>query len=199
MHKYTLLFAATFAIAGTSLMGCAAADATVPDESTDSTSEELVGAPVVESERAGSISSDGTAATVGLPSSCHTVALWNNRVDQLSAGQWLPAGWCLHNGNYTTLVLQSDGNLVLYSGTGRALWSSRTVGSGATRLIMQSDGNLVLYRGSVAVWNTRTNTTAARQSSQMILQSDDNLVVYRTIRDFRNVVISTTAVWYTGT
>jgi len=73
------------------------------------------------------------------------------------------------------LVLQGDGNLVLYS-TKRALWSSSTVGSGAIQLAMQSDGNLVLYtRDGRAVWNTGTYRSG---QSQLLVQPDGNLVVY---------------------
>lgn len=43
------------------------------------------------------------------------------------------------------LALQPDGNLVLYDRSGQALWASHTDGSGLTRLIVQQDGNLVLY------------------------------------------------------
>jgi hypothetical protein len=55
------------------------------------------------------------------------------------------------------LTLQSDGNLVLYSRTGRALWSSGTGGKGASDLVMQNDGNLVLYRRSTgrATWSSK--------------------------------------------
>ena len=53
-------------------------------------------------------------------------------------------------------VLQSDGNLVVYSSTGTAIWASNTVGSGADRLVAQSDGNLVLYSPTRAVWATNT-------------------------------------------
>ena len=57
----------------------------------------------------------------------------------------------------TTLVLQGDGNLVAYAPDGRAVWNSRTVGSGARQLIVQGDGNVVLYRADGrAVWATST-------------------------------------------
>ena len=55
------------------------------------------------------------------------------------------------------VVLQTDGNLVVYSATGRALWSSRSAGTGGDRLTMQTDGNLVIYRGAYpATWSWRT-------------------------------------------
>jgi hypothetical protein len=42
------------------------------------------------------------------------------------------------------LALQRDGNLVVRSKAGRALWSSRTHGTPAGKLTLQRDGNLVL-------------------------------------------------------
>jgi hypothetical protein len=55
------------------------------------------------------------------------------------------------------LTLQSDGNLVLYTRTGKALWSSGTGGKGVSDLVMQNDGNLVLYRRSTgkATWSSK--------------------------------------------
>jgi hypothetical protein len=76
--------------------------------------------------------------------------------------------------NYA-LVMQDDGNFVLYSGaltaSSKAVWASNTSGDGGgcgvspagCRATFQSDGNLVLY-GSTAYWasNTATNELAAR-------------------------------------
>jgi surface antigen len=59
------------------------------------------------------------------------------------------------------VVLQTDGNLVVYSATGRALWSSRSAGTGGSRLTMQTDGNLVVYRAAYpATWSWRTGPIA---------------------------------------
>lgn len=73
------------------------------------------------------------------------------------------------------LILQGDGNLVLYSPT-KPLWASQTVDKGGARLINQGDGNLVLYRSDmVPVWNSRTSGKGA---SILINQIDGNLVLY---------------------
>ena len=42
------------------------------------------------------------------------------------------------------LIMQGDGNLVLYNKNGKALWNSGTSGSVNDRLEVQSDGNLVV-------------------------------------------------------
>lgn len=57
----------------------------------------------------------------------------------------------------TRLTLKSDGNLVLYTSAGKAVWATGTVGKGAAYLIMRNDGNLVLANLSgTAVWATNT-------------------------------------------
>ena len=65
------------------------------------------------------------------------------------------------NGKYR-LILQHDGNLVLYvTANDTALWDSRTVGQSDRRLVMQHDGNLVLYELPLtqlkALWHSGTH------------------------------------------
>jgi len=85
------------------------------------------------------------------------------------------------------LLLQPDGNLVLYSPQG-ALWSSGTVNRGGARLIMQTDGNLVLYRQDmVPIWSSNSGGNGY---SKIIVQTDGNLVTYTN---------SMRATWSTGT
>ena len=57
-----------------------------------------------------------------------------------------------------TLILQGDGNLVLYQTGVGALWSSGTSGTAGQATVMQDDGNLVMYTAdSKPVWNSMTN------------------------------------------
>jgi hypothetical protein len=73
------------------------------------------------------------------------------------------------------LVLQKDGNLVLYS-PNRALWASGTDGRSVSFLTMQSDGNLVLYDSNFrALWYTRTSVN---KLMKLTVQQDGNLVLY---------------------
>ncbi|NTW62451.1 lectin [Candidatus Saccharibacteria bacterium] len=75
------------------------------------------------------------------------------------------------------LILQSDGNLVLYS-QGKAIWASWTVGKGGVKLIMQTDGNLVMYdKDWKAIWNSKTS---GKGTSFLCMQDDGNLVIYNT-------------------
>lgn len=80
-----------------------------------------------------------------------------------------------------SLLLQPDGNLVLYDANRKPLWASNTAGKKPKYLALQSDGNLVLYNTSnVAIWNSGT---AIGANSQLIMQDDGNLVLYN--RDYK--------------
>lgn len=48
----------------------------------------------------------------------------------------------------SSFIMQTDGNLVLYSGTGSPLWVSGTAGNSGAYLAMQDDCNLVVYSAS---------------------------------------------------
>ncbi len=104
-------------------------------------------------------------------------------MDTLQDGQMLRIGDTLksQNGQYR-LVLQSDGNLVLYN-RHRAIWSTGTLGKHAKKLMMQSDGNLVLYGTGGPIW---ASNTSGNRDAFVKLQDDGNLVIYK-------------AIWSTGT
>lgn len=73
------------------------------------------------------------------------------------------------------MILQPDGNLVLYS-PNRAIWATGTDGRQVSYLALQPDGNLVLYDiNSQPLWNSQT---AGRGPSSLIMQDDGNLVLY---------------------
>jgi hypothetical protein len=101
-------------------------------------------------------------------------------------------------------IMQSDGNLVVYSGAGSPTWSSGTGGSGH-RLVVQNDGNVVMYRpNGTSVWSTNTMQYPSGPAAtgfdmypgetlspgqwllssngqfQLVYQNDGNLVLYRT-------------------
>ena len=79
------------------------------------------------------------------------------------------------NGKYHLELQAGDGNLVLYSPSGRACWATNRYGAnGADFLILQTDGNLVAYqRGGRVIWATD------RLGGQWFyVQNDGNMVVY---------------------
>lgn len=83
-------------------------------------------------------------------------------------------------------ILQSDGNLVLYTANWKVLWTADTNGKGGQYLHFQPDGNLVLSRnieGTSVVWASNIYNWEAKfdpTPNRMfyILQDDGNLVFY---------------------
>lgn len=75
------------------------------------------------------------------------------------------------------LILQSDGNLVLYNKNGKALWSSGTAGNAGDRLEVQTDGNLVVYNGNAVKWASHSN--GRPKGCELVVQDDCNLVLYK--------------------
>lgn len=72
------------------------------------------------------------------------------------------------------MVMQGDGNLVVYDAAGRARWATGTSVLGSF-LVMQGDGNLVMYDAAGApVWTTATSSVGA----VLRMQDDGNLVLY---------------------
>lgn len=69
--------------------------------------------------------------------------------------------WHTHtNGRATgSLVMQGDGNLVLYSPGGRALWASGTNGTPGAFAFVHGDGNFSIHRPNLQpIWSTNTRT-----------------------------------------
>ncbi len=81
------------------------------------------------------------------------------------------------NGQYR-LIMQRDGNLVLYDDARRQLlWESNTQGQRVERVIMQRDGNLVLYlRNGQPAW---ASNTSGKPGSYLLIQNDGNMVIYQ--------------------
>ena len=74
-----------------------------------------------------------------------------------------------------SLVMQADGNLVLYY-QGSAHWATYTHGNGGAQLVFQADGNLVIYASNHEVlWATYTH---GHPQATFAIQNDGNLVIY---------------------
>jgi hypothetical protein len=97
--------------------------------------------------------------------------------DQLCAPHSMGLDQYIHApGGQYKLLMQDDGNLVLYGPNG-ATWASNTVGSGGTSVNMQDDGNLVIYTSTARpVWASSTAGTGS--GNHLVMQDDGNLVVY---------------------
>nr|XP_012558468.1 mannose-specific lectin-like [Hydra vulgaris] len=79
---------------------------------------------------------------------------------------WVPQNAIWASGSYNKgiaprrVVMQNDGNLVIYDVYNRATWATGTNEQGSIphRLVMQTDGNLVIYDGdNRPTWATGTN------------------------------------------
>lgn len=91
-------------------------------------------------------------------------------------GRLLPGTSISSDDGRFSLVMQGDGNLVLYRNGAGALWATGTAGKQVAFAVMQNDGNLVLYTPNGApVWASGTH---GNPGSVLILQDDGNLVIY---------------------
>jgi hypothetical protein len=115
--------------------------------------------------------------------------------DHLYPGQELRQGEALKSENGGTLILQTDGNFVLYAPDGHAIWASDTEGKPVTRVVFQKDGNLVLRSplgyGAPEGRGWWDSGTANRGVTQLVLQTDGNLVWYKGAASAANAVSST--------
>lgn len=98
--------------------------------------------------------------------------------DTVGAGQTLLPGMTVTSADDRyRLVMQSDGNAVVYAPNRRPIWSSGTYRFSGSRFVMQPDGNMVVYAPSGAVvWHS---ATAGSGGVRVTVQVDGNLVEYR--------------------
>ncbi|MFC4498076.1 MULTISPECIES: protein kinase domain-containing protein [Streptomyces] len=68
------------------------------------------------------------------------------------------ARWAaMTGGEGNSARFQADGNLVVYNSGGQPLWASQTNGHPGAVLVFQADGNVVIKSGDTALWATGTN------------------------------------------
>ncbi len=124
----------------------------------------------------------------GPPASCGTaVATTRPPSSVLGPGRRLDPGVRIDSpGGQFGLVMELDGNLVLYTAGNRALWASGTRGAEGASAVMRPDGDFVIYsKSGRAVWTTRT---ARHPGAWLAVQANGDVVIY----DSRG------AVWSTG-
>lgn len=56
------------------------------------------------------------------------------------------ARWNTRTKDGVKLIMQTDGNLVLYNDKASSVWSSNTAGRPNSYVVLQDDGNLVIYQ-----------------------------------------------------
>ncbi|MBK8238772.1 MAG: hypothetical protein IPK74_24865 [Deltaproteobacteria bacterium] len=137
----------------------------------------LYGEPTGPGGGVGETGGGGGETGGGAPGPCGVMAPG----DVLGAGEML--GSC--DGRFT-LVMQPEGNAVLYFNGVGALWGSGSEGTGGSSLVMQADGNLVIYGPAGARWHSQTH---GHPGAALYVQDDGNLVIYD----------GGTPLWHTGT
>ncbi|XP_043914535.1 mannose-specific lectin-like [Protopterus annectens] len=118
-------------------------------------------------------------------------------INHLKANGVLNKGESLVSSNgYFRATFQTDGNFVVYTGTGKPLWATGTAGKvDAAKLILQRDNNLVIYTyGGRAIWASNS-VRPYHSDCIMVMQDDGNLVIYRT----SHATTPIDAIWATGT
>ncbi|MFD0007885.1 hypothetical protein ACFVJ4_36485 [Streptomyces sp. NPDC127178] len=106
---------------------------------------------------------------------------WGYPPGVIDPGTTLRAGWQFQ-ANLTRLVMQSDGNLVMYRlRDNKAIWASGTWGHPGAYAKMQTDGNFVIYDANNRfLWHTNTaNYDSANPGYWAVLQNDGNFVIYK--------------------
>ncbi|MGB8940367.1 MAG: mannose-binding protein [Streptomyces sp.] len=76
--------------------------------------------------------------------------------------------------NRIRMVMQTDGNLVVYNEKGKPLWASMTFGENH-RAIFQQDGNLVIHNGDDRpIWASKSH---GHEGAQLVLRPDAKVVI----------------------
>lgn len=87
------------------------------------------------------------------------IALAQSGTSTLAAGAKLTEGQRIYSPNKSHyLVMQTDGNLCIYTSSDRFVWCNMATKGSGCHLIMQADGNLVVYdRNNQACWSSETH------------------------------------------
>jgi hypothetical protein len=120
-------------------------------------------------------------------------ALWSSHTDLphapspptgcgvIKAGEGLTVGGSVSAcGDAYTLLMQTDGNLVLYQNNPKKpLWATGTKGKDGFNAIMRADGDFVLYDiHDKMIWQS---DTANHPGADLAVQAEGNLVVYEDV------------------
>ena len=110
-----------------------------------------------------------------------TLPVWPEKPtkgDRLLPGQGLLAANSITSADGRfELIMQTDGNLVIYGPQHQPVWASNTSGhADVFDVIFQTDGNLVVYTGqNKPLWASGTN---GKPAASVVMQNDGNLVIY---------------------
>jgi hypothetical protein len=71
-----------------------------------------------------------------------------------------------------TLIMQSDGNLVLYNRNNRPLWATMTNGYSGAYFVLQDDGNAVVYQAAVGQAELRPSRVVSGSGGRRMVRLD---------------------------
>ena len=80
---------------------------------------------------------------------------------RLNSNQRLDKGQKIEVAGKGQLIMQPDGNLVVYDAANAPKWATGTDGKAVTHVIMQADGNLMIYNNTAPVWASDTANVGA--------------------------------------
>jgi len=93
--------------------------------------------------------------------------------------QSLYPGFALRSGNWHTLLLQFDGNLVLYNPSGVAIWSTQTAGWGTPRVALMAGTVIKIFYTNDSIYTSQgLPNCVATCPAYLAVQDDGNLVMY---------------------
>ena len=113
-----------------------------------------------------------------------------NAINTLNPGESLNVRQSISSNNGCfKLIMQNDGNLVLYRNSDNIVaWATNTSGTSTNIATMQTDGNFVTYKPfKIPTWASQTS---GKSNSKIVLQDDGNLVIYQN---------STSPIWASNT
>ena len=99
---------------------------------------------------------------------------------RMNSNQRLDKGQKIEVAGKGYLIMQTDGNLVLYDAANQPKWATGTNGRVVTHVIMQTDGNLVIYNNTTPIWASNTYNVGANGGYFAIDLATWSGLIYRT-------------------
>ena len=100
------------------------------------------------------------------PANLVTAPNFSAAATQLTPGEGLgPNQFLVSPNGWYKVIMQTDGNLVIFNKALKAVWSTLTYGKGLSTFAYQADGNLVIYDAfNRPTWNSNTQNQATISS-----------------------------------
>jgi len=160
---------------------------TLDDKDNDKNSASTHGTPSASAGRAAQVSATpSTSGATASPSASPSPSASGTGSGHLADAVVVKAPFTFEAGTVvqtvrSKLIMQPDGNLVLYDASGTAHWASQTQGTGNTAEF-QEDGNLVVYNSQhQALWASTTQgadgaTLKVLETGNMVIATDTGVV-----------------------